>query len=117
MLYIDRAKSTATNIHYTEKAYNADCQRIIHMIDKSTGKYPKRYTYEAVEGGVSIGVTDDEDSYITKRIDAYPPISDQLDALWKLIKANADKIDLVEAKPLLEAVESVKNKYPKSTTA
>lgn len=43
----------------------------------------------------------------------YPPIGDQLDALWKLIKANADKIDLAEAAPLLEAVQAVKDKYPK----
>ena len=43
----------------------------------------------------------------------YPLIGDQLDALWKLIKANADKIDLAEAAPLLEAVQAVKDKYQK----
>lgn len=104
MLYIDRAKSTATNIHYTEKAYNADCRRIIHMIDKSTGKYPKRYTYDGVEGGVSIRVEDDEDSYITKRIDAYPPIGDQLDALWK----GGEALEAMQAQ-----IAAVKAKYPK----
>ena len=46
----------------------------------------------------------------------YPSIGDQLDALWKLIKANPDKIDLAEAAPLLEAVQAVKDKYPKPPT-
>lgn len=46
----------------------------------------------------------------------YPSIGDQLDALWKLIKANADKIDLTEAAPLLEAVQAVKDKYLKPPT-
>lgn len=113
MLYIDRAESTENSIIYTKTAYNANCQKIIHMIDKSTGKYPKRYTYETVEGGVSIGVADDEDSYITKRIDAYPPIGDQLDALWKLITANRDKLDLGQSEQLLDMVLAVKDKYPK----
>lgn len=74
------------------------------MIDKSTDKYPKRYIYEDVEGGVSIGVTDDEDSYITKRIDAYPPIGDQLDALWKGGEA---------LEQMRQQITAVKDKYPK----
>lgn len=45
---------------------------------------------------------------------AYPPIGDQLDAMWKLIQANSDKIDLGEAAPLLAAVQEVKDKYPKA---
>lgn len=44
----------------------------------------------------------------------YPPIGDQLDALWKLIQANSDKIDLGEAASLLKAVQDVKDKYPKA---
>jgi hypothetical protein len=52
-------------------------------------------------------------TYKTLRKEEYPPISDQLDALWKLIQANADKIDLAEAAPLLAAVQEIKNKYPK----
>lgn len=51
--------------------------------------------------------------YALARLQEYPPIGDQLDALWKLIKANADKIDLAEAAPLFEAVQAVKDKYPK----
>ena len=50
------------------------------------------------------------------RAEEYPQIGDQLDALWKLIKANADKIDLAEVAPLLEAVQAVKDKYPKPPT-
>lgn len=54
--------------------------------------------------------------YKIPRKKEYPPIGDQLDALWKLIKANADKIDLAEAAPLLEAVQAVKDKHPKPPT-
>jgi hypothetical protein len=51
--------------------------------------------------------------YISYRMHEYPSIGDQLDALWKLIIANQDKIDLAEAAPLLAAVQAVKEKYPK----
>lgn len=51
--------------------------------------------------------------YYKRRVEEYPPIGDQLDALWKLIQANSDKIDLAEAAPLFEAVQAVKDKYPK----
>jgi hypothetical protein len=51
--------------------------------------------------------------YNVKRMREYPPIGEQLDALWKLIMANQDKIDLAEAAPLLSAVQAVKEKYPK----
>jgi hypothetical protein len=51
--------------------------------------------------------------YASYRMHEYPPIGDQLDALWKLIMANQDKIDLAAAAPLLSAVQAVKEKYPK----
>ena len=54
-----------------------------------------------------------ERPYTAKRMKEYPPVGDQLDALWKLIMANQDKIDLAEAAPLLSAVQAVKDKYPK----
>jgi hypothetical protein len=53
-------------------------------------------------------------SFSVQRAKKYPPIGDQLDALWKLIQANSDKIDLGEAAPLLAAVQEVKDKYPKA---
>lgn len=43
--------------------------------------------------------------YITKRVSEYPPIGDQLDALWKGGEA---------ATEMLAKVQAVKNKYPKS---
>jgi hypothetical protein len=52
--------------------------------------------------------------YVQQRKSEYPPIGDQLDALWKLIQANSDKIDLGEAAPLLAVVQEVKDKYPKA---
>lgn len=55
-----------------------------------------------------------EPPYTVKRMKEYPPVGEQLDALWKLILANSDKIDLGEAAPLLAAVQEVKDKYPKA---
>lgn len=52
--------------------------------------------------------------YKIPRKKEYPQIGDQLDALWKLIQANSDKIDLGEAASLLKAVQDVKDKYPKA---
>jgi len=46
-------------------------------------------------------------SYAEKRQDEYPPIGDQLDALWKGGDAAAE---------MLEKVQAVKAKYPKVTT-
>lgn len=60
---------------------------------------------------------DEVETVRTFRANEYPSIGDQLDALWKLIKANADKIDLAEAAPLFEAVQAVKDKYPKPPTS
>jgi hypothetical protein len=48
----------------------------------------------------------DAHAYITKRAAEYPPIGDQLDALWKGGDAAAE---------MLAKVQAVKNKYPKGT--
>ena len=48
-----------------------------------------------------------------RRAGDYPPIGDQLDALWKIIKANESKIDLMEAQSVFDAIQEVKTKYPK----
>lgn len=44
-------------------------------------------------------------AYIAKRAAEYPPIGDQLDALWKGGEAAAE---------MLAKVQAVKNKYPKT---
>ncbi len=48
----------------------------------------------------------DAHAYIAKRAAEYPPIGDQLDALWKGGDAAAE---------MLAKVQAVKNKYPKGT--
>ena len=47
----------------------------------------------------------DAHTYITKRQSEYPPIGDQLDALWKGGDAAAE---------MMAKVQAVKTKYPKS---
>jgi hypothetical protein len=49
----------------------------------------------------------DAHAYIAKRQAEYPPIGDQLDALWKGGDAAAE---------MLAKVQAVKTKYPKVTT-
>jgi hypothetical protein len=46
----------------------------------------------------------DANAYIAKRVAEYPPIGDQLDALWKGGDAAAE---------MLAKVQAVKAKYPK----
>ena len=48
----------------------------------------------------------DPNAYIAKRVAEYPPIGDQLDALWKGGDAAAE---------MLAKVQAVKTKYPKVT--
>jgi hypothetical protein len=50
----------------------------------------------------------DANAYIAKRASEYPPIGDQLDALWKGGDAAAE---------MLAKVQAVKAKYPKGATA
>ena len=68
-----------------ETAYDADGNEVAY--DKA-----------AVEAYV------DAHAYIAKRVAEYPPIGDQLDALWKGGDAAAE---------MLAKVQSVKAKYPK----
>jgi hypothetical protein len=49
----------------------------------------------------------DANAYKDKRVAEYPPIGDQLDALWKGGDAAAE---------MLAKVQAVKTKYPKVTT-
>lgn len=63
----------------------------------------------AVEADVELAVTDKGSTvlasdYEALRRDAYPPIRDQLDALWKGASA---------ATEMAEQVQAVKDKYPK----
>jgi len=46
-------------------------------------------------------------SYKNKRLSEYPPIGDQLDALWKGGDAAAE---------MLSTIQAIKTKYPKVTT-
>lgn len=48
-----------------------------------------------------------ENAYIAKRATEYPPIGDQLDALWKGGEAAAE---------MLAKVQAVKSKFPKGAT-
>ena len=81
----------------TEGSYGNDTLELIRKDDKT----------------ILLRKFDDDLPYTVQRRREYPPIGDQLDALWKLIQTNADKIDLAEAAPLLAAVQEIKNKYPK----
>ena len=62
---------------------------------------PVNYDETAVQAYI------DAHAYIEKRVAEYPPIGDQLDALWKGGDAAAE---------MLAKVQAVKTKYPKVTT-
>ena len=59
---------------------------------------PVQYDEAAVQAYI------DANAYIAKRVAEYPPIGDQLDALWKGGDAAAE---------MLAKVQAVKAKYPK----
>ena len=61
---------------------------------------PVQYEEETVQAYINAHV------YIEKRLAEYPPIGDQLDALWKGGDAAAE---------MLAKVQAVKAKYPKVT--
>lgn len=52
----------------------------------------------------------DSADYIDKRSAEYPPIGDQLDAIWKLLKDPKDLDGILVQK----AIDDVKAKYPKT---
>jgi hypothetical protein len=75
-------------------------------VDDGTGAFDKddnkvEIDMEAVNAWV------DPNAYKAKRVAEYPPIGDQLDALWKGGDA---------ATEMLAKVQAVKTKYPKVTT-
>jgi len=50
-------------------------------------------------------------SYKKRRREAYPPLGDQLDAIWKMLEPAADS----EAKDIKDAIAAVKSANPKPT--
>ena len=51
-------------------------------------------------------------NYQAKREREYPPIGDQIDALWKALEPNKAKLPK-EARDMMERVQGVKQKFPK----
>jgi hypothetical protein len=80
--------SNVAKVENNEIAYDADGNEV-------------SYDKAAVEAYVQAH------SYISKRQAEYPPIGDQLDALWKGGEAAAE---------MLAKVQAVKAKYPKGVT-
>src|SRR5678809_609768 len=56
-------------------------------------------------------------SYQAFRAQAYPPIGDQLDAIWKIIQANPDIVIPVDSAPVLTQINDVKAEFPAITEA
>lgn len=55
--------------------------------------------------------------YITKRVQEYPPISDQIDVLWKALgafRAAGNPIE-DEANAMLTEILAIKSRHPKDT--
>ena len=50
--------------------------------------------------------------YRAKRREAYPPIGEQLDALWKALAATPETLP-PEARAMLDQVQAVKSNIPK----
>lgn len=50
-----------------------------------------------------------KDSYVSRRANAYPPIADQLDALWHAM----DQGLLPKIEPMYSSILAVKQKHPK----
>ena len=75
-------------------------------VDDGTGAFDK----DGVKVEIDMDLVNawvDPDAYKAKRRAEYPPIGDQLDALWKGGDAAAE---------MLVKVQAVKTKYPKGTT-
>ncbi len=49
------------------------------------------------------------------RRDAYPSIGDQLDAIWKALRANPDLLP-PDTQAMLQKIDEVKTNYPKPDT-
>lgn len=52
------------------------------------------------------------DDYAQRRAAEYPPIGDQLDALWKALESDKAKLPK-EARDVMDRVLHVKQKFPK----
>lgn len=55
-----------------------------------------------------------ETQYLDDRLQAYPPLGDQLDALWKIVNANTFIIPL-DAQVINDTITDVKITYPEPT--
>ena len=75
-------------------------------VDDGAGAIDKDGNKVAIDMDV-VNAWVDPSAYKSKRIAEYPPIGDQLDALWKGGDAAAE---------MLATVQAVKAKYPKVTT-
>jgi len=86
-------------------------QQAIYAINSSVVTIRGDVAYDADDNEVaynksSVQAYIDANAYIAKRQAEYPPIGDQLDALWKGGDAAAE---------MLAKVQAVKTKYPKVT--
>lgn len=53
-------------------------------------------------------------AYQADRAEEYPPLGDQLDAIWKIVQAiNAGDSMPADALAVMAAVQAIKDKYPK----
>jgi hypothetical protein len=75
-------------------------------VDDGTGAFDAQGNKVEIDMG-AVNAWVDPDAYKSKRAAEYPPIGDQLDALWKGGDAAAE---------MLAKVQAVKTKYPKVTT-
>lgn len=75
-------------------------------VDDSTGAFDKDGNKVEVDL-TAVNAWVDPEAYIAKRQTEYPPIGDQLDALWKGGEAAAE---------MLAKVQAVKSKFPKGAT-
>lgn len=76
------------------------------MIDDGLGAFDKDGNKVEIDMAL-VSAWQDPEAYIAKRQREYPPIGDQLDALWKGGEAAAE---------MLAKVQAVKAKYPKGAT-
>ena len=98
------------------KFYLHDGQHLISVGECSDGMEQHQ-----VWGGHTLGLGDPpptmkfrpvpDPMYDKRRAEAYPPIGDQLDAIWKLVESLGD--DAAPARDMLTKIQAVKNRFPK----
>ena len=86
------------NLHEAIRKLNSSVITIVGDVAYDANGNEVAYDKSAVQAYV------DAHAYIAKRASEYPPIGDQLDALWKGGDAAAE---------MLTKVQAVKTKYPK----